>query len=52
VVAVTKMCFPVAMGNALATHTEPSAKLITAHKAHHCDGAIRPGSRDYNCVYN
>jgi len=28
------MCFPVAMGNALATHTEPSAKLITAHKAH------------------
>ena len=32
------MCFPVAMVNALATHTEPSAKLITAHKAHHCDG--------------
>ena len=29
------MCFPVAMGNAPATHTEPSAKLITAHKAHH-----------------
>jgi len=29
------MCFPVAMVNALATHTEPSAKLITAHKAHH-----------------
>ena len=42
------MCFPVAMGNALASdtgHTEPSAKLITAHKAHHCDGLAphRPG---------
>ena len=25
---------------ALATHTEPSAKLITAHKAHHCDAVM------------
>ena len=28
----------VAMENALATHTEPSAKLTTAHGAHHHDG--------------
>ena len=25
------------MGNPLATHTEASTKLITAHQAHHCD---------------
>jgi len=41
------MCFPVAMGNALATHTEPSAKLTTAHKAHHCDGHAPTQTRDY-----
>ena len=41
------MCFPVAMVNALATHTEPSAKLITAHKAHHCDGHAPTQTRDY-----
>ena len=40
------MCFPVAMVNALATHTEPSAKLITAHKAHHCDGHAPTQPRD------
>jgi hypothetical protein len=42
------MCFTVAMGNALATHTEPSAKLIAAHKAHHCDGHAPTQTRDYN----
>ena len=44
------MCFPdpVAMVNALATHTEPSAKLITAHKAHHWDGHAPTQTRDYN----
>jgi len=35
------------MGNALATHTEPSAKLTTAHKAHHCDGHAPTQTRDY-----
>ena len=48
----TPVCFPVAMVNALATHTEPSAKLIThvitAHKAHHCDGHAPTQTRDYN----
>ena len=28
------------MGNALATHKEPSSKLITAHEAHHYDGHV------------
>jgi hypothetical protein len=32
----------------VATHTEPSAKLITAHKAqHHCDGHAPTQTRDY-----
>jgi hypothetical protein len=42
------MCFPAAMVNALATHTEPSAKPITAHKAH-CDGHAPTQTRDYYC---
>jgi hypothetical protein len=30
------------------THMEPSAKLITAHKTHHCDGHAPTQTRDYN----
>jgi len=48
-VAVTNVCLPVAievaMGNPLATHTEASTKLITAHQAHHCDDHVRSQSR-------
>ena len=41
------MCLPVAMGNPLATHTEASTTLITAHQAHHCDDHPRSQTRDY-----
>ena len=35
------MCFPVAMRKrASDTHGAASAKLITAHKAHHCDAHV------------
>ena len=35
------------MGKPLATHTEASTKLITAHQAHHCDDHPRSQSRDF-----
>ena len=41
------ICLPVAMGKPLATHTEASTKLITAHQAHHCDDHPRSQSRDF-----
>ena len=42
------MCLPVAMGNAIATHTEATTKLTTAHKAHHCDDHARSTTRDFS----
>ena len=41
------ICLPVAMGKPLATHTEASTKLITAHQAHRCDDHPRSQSRDF-----
>ena len=35
------MCLPVAMGNAIATHTEPTTKLITAHTRPQRDADVR-----------
>ena len=35
------------MGKPLATHTEASTKLITAHQAHHCDDHPRAQTWDY-----
>ena len=38
--SLSPTCLPVVIKNTIATHTEPSPKLTTAHGAHHRDGHV------------
>ena len=38
--SLSPTCLPVVIKNTIATHTEPSPKLTTAHGAHHSDGHV------------